>query len=133
MKKKLSTVLLIDDDEPTNFINSYIIQETNCAESIKAVQSAEEGLRYLSKSVPAPELIFLDINMPGLSGWDFLEEYKKLPQPQKTSIIVMLTTSLNPDDQVRARTIHEVSDFRSKNLSPEMLTELLQEHFPEIA
>ena len=141
MKKKLSTVLLIDDDEPTNFINSYIIDEVNCANSIKTVQSAEEALQYLSKcstgdipdATPAPELIFLDINMPGLDGWDFLEEYRKLTHLHKKSIIVMLTTSLNPDDRLRAQFIKEVAGFRSKNLTPEMLIELLKEYFPECA
>lgn len=144
MKKKLSTVLLIDDDEPTNFINRYVINETNCAKSIKAVQSAEEALKYLSQCSPAigaasdalaaPDLIFLDINMPGLSGWDFLEEYRKLPGHQKEkTVIVMLTTSLNPDDKMRAQTIREVADFKSKNLTPEMLSELLKVYFPECA
>lgn len=141
MKKKLSTVLLIDDDEPTNFINSYIIDEVNCANSIKAVQSAEEALKYLSQcsagdtpdAAPAPELIFLDINMPGLNGWEFLEEYRKLTHLHKKSIIIMLTTSMNPDDQLRAQFIEEVAGFRSKNLTPEMLNELLKEHFPECA
>ena len=136
MKKKLSTVLLIDDDEPTNVINRLVIDAVNCAENIVAVESAREGLAYLaecsSRVSDVPELIFLDINMPGLSGWDFLEEYRKMPeQLKKQPRIVMLTTSLNPDDQKKAQTIEEVTGFRCKSLTPEMMKDLLSEYFSE--
>ena len=72
-----------------------------------------------------------DINMPGINGWEFLEEYKKLNQFQKRNIIVvMLTASLNPDDEHMAHTIDEITRFRHKPLTEEMLGEIMDRYFP---
>src|SRR5215212_10175209 len=101
MERKLNCVLLIDDDEPTNFFNQIIIENTGCAEEIKTAQSGQEALEYLTnisgsdKSFPCPDLIFLDINMPAMNGWEFLEKYRTLDGHLKGKVmIVMLTTSL---------------------------------------
>ncbi len=59
-----------------------------------------------AKAFPQPGLVFLDINMPGMFGWDFLEEHKNLPSGQKAKIVVaMLATSLNPDDREKGEII----------------------------
>ena len=80
MKPKLNCVLLIDDDEATNFFTSFIIEETDCAQHIKIVEGGQAALDYLqtsteqgcdSFSYPCPDLILLDINMPGMNGWEF--------------------------------------------------------------
>src|SRR5687767_1028183 len=102
MKQKLNCILVIDDDEPTNFFTRMIIEQCDCTDHIKVVESAQEALEYLTRSVsgndeqyPCPDLILLDINMPAMNGWEFLEEYKKLSNEKKGKImIVMLTTSL---------------------------------------
>src|SRR5215831_9893611 len=104
MKKKLSCILLIDDDEPTNFLNKLTITENGYADYVQVVPGGQEALDYLTNSgpfntteddFPRPELIFLDINMPSMDGWEFLEHYKKLKQSEIEKIImVMLTTSL---------------------------------------
>ena len=130
MSKKLSTVLLIDDDEPTNYLNKLIIEETGCAEKIKVVQSGNEAIKYLAhtgKKVPPPELIFLDINMPAMDGWEFLEEYKKISKGKV--VMFMLTTSLNPDDEERSKMIKEISGFKNKPLTKEIVLEILENHF----
>ena len=78
MKQKLNCILVIDDDEPTNFFTRMIIEESNCTTHVKVVESAQEALDYLSKSrtpgrneaqYPSPDLILLDINMPAMNGW----------------------------------------------------------------
>lgn len=138
MKKKLQCVLLIDDDEPTNFINKVIIERSDCADHIQISESAEEALDYLRQQGNSsnnggslsPELIFLDINMPKLNGWDFLEEYREWQRSQNYDpVIVMLTTSLNPEDEKRARQTAEVSGYESKPLNKSKLDELMQRHF----
>jgi CheY-like chemotaxis protein len=138
MKRKLDCILLIDDDEPTNFLNKMIIEETGCVKEVKVTQSAREALDYLSGKQqtavdgkpPMPELILLDINMPAMDGWEFLERYDKLSPEQKASIIVvMLTTSFNPEDELKASRINYISSFRNKPLTQEIILGILEKHF----
>jgi len=135
MSKKLNSVLLIDDDEPTNFFNQMIVEESGCAEQIKTIQSGEEALEYLanissSGTTPPPDLIFLDINMPAMNGWEFLEKYKALQHNQKGKVmVVMLTTSLFPEDKHKAEEMPEVSGFENKPLTPEKLERILKSYF----
>lgn len=136
MKEKLNCILLIDDDEPTNFINELVIKKAACTQKIVVKQGAREALEYLMSKEdgehPRPDLIFLDINMPAMNGWDFLEEYRKLDELQKGKIvIVMLTTSLNPDDEEKARKIKEINDFKSKPLTKEILQEILLRYYAD--
>ena len=81
MKPKLNGVMIIDDDEPTNFFNQMIVENSGCTDHIMVAQSGQEALDYLSNGAlaeensnsPLPSLIFLDINMPAMNGWEFLE------------------------------------------------------------
>lgn len=134
MSKKLKCVVLIDDDEPTNFLHRRVIERYGCAERIEVFQEAQRALDFLGTTENGayvkPELIFLDINMPGMNGWEFLRAYEKLSDEQRAEIVVlMLTTSLNPDDKAQAESFDEVSGFLSKPLTKELLKEILEEHF----
>jgi CheY-like chemotaxis protein len=124
MKRKLNCVLLIDDDEPTNFLNRMLIEEAHCSEYIEVKQSGQDALNYLkesehfgagNKNFPFPDLIFLDINMPAMNGWE--------------SVIVMLTTSLDPEDEVKAKKIAGVTDFKHKPLTKKIVDEILDTYF----
>jgi CheY-like chemotaxis protein len=133
MKKKLECILLIDDDSEDNLFHRIVIERMQITIRIEAVQNGLEALEYLTKENQIiPELIFLDINMPKMNGWEFLEKYKDLPKNQRSRItIVMLTTSANPNDIKRAEEIEDVTGFKTKPLSTEMLTEILNTHFPD--
>ena len=134
-KKMIKTVLLIDDDHPTNFLHTRTIRKSGRVEKVISVHSAEEGLAYLNTKnqeddFPKPDMIFLDINMPGMNGWEFLQAYEQLPLEKRGDIVVvMLTTSLNPDDLDKAKTIAVVNDFQYKPLSVERIDELIEKHF----
>lgn len=139
MKNKLNCILLVDDDEPTNFLNQMVLEELNITEQIKVAQNGKEALTYLESTnignvnFPLPELILLDINMPAMNGWEFLQQYAKLPANQKANVvIVMLTTSLNPDDRAKADEISEVTGFETKPLTADKIQELLEKYFPEV-
>ncbi len=136
MKKKLNCILLVDDDMPTNFINERVLRKIDCTEKIIAVQGGFEALDYLKSTdkekCPQPDLIFLDINMPGMNGWEFLENYNSLAKDQKSkAIIVMLTTSLNPDERDKADQIPQISGFLNKPLFADGVKKIIQEKFPE--
>ncbi len=134
MKKKLSKVLLIDDDRPTNFFHEMIIRKKEFSESVFAYRGVSEAMTYLNSIVENgeafPDLIFLDLNMPGLDGWDFIEAFKRLDSPLKSfTKIIVLTTTVSPREKKRALGIPEILDFKNKPLSSELLDEILQRHF----
>src|ERR1700761_1152645 len=130
MSTQLNCILLIDDDEPTNFLNRLTLEQAGCTRDIRVAQSGQEALDYLRDcgpdTPPRPDLIFLDINMPAMDGWEFLERYRSLPPERKADIIlIMLTTSLNPDDEKRTQTMPEVAGFENKPLSQDQLDNVL--------
>lgn len=138
--KDLNCVLLIDDDVPTNFIHRRIVQNSQIDVEVKAITSAREALDFLigkgdyenGDNLTRPGIIFLDINMPGMSGWDFMEEYRTLAPEQKARIVViMLTTSLNPDDEMKALKDEEIVTFMHKPLRNEAFLEIASKYFEE--
>lgn len=99
MTKRLSSVLLVDDDSDMNMIMTYLFKKENFAEKVTIVCNGEEALAYL-KNNPPPDLILLDTNMPRMNGWEFLKEYDKLdPKIRQPIRIVMVSASLNPGDK----------------------------------
>jgi CheY-like chemotaxis protein len=133
MKKKLNCILLVDDNSHDNIYHKIILKEMNVANRIDVVLNGVEALIYLKRENQLPpELIFLDINMPRMNGWEFLEEYKHLDAKQKARVVIMiLTTSANPDDIKKAREIKEVTGFETKPLTVEMMNGILHQHFQD--
>lgn len=133
--KSLDCVLLIDDDEATNFYHRIILEDESAGMHIQSVRSAKEGLDFLLckgiySDYPQPGIIFLDINMPGMNGWDFLEKYEELSRDiHDRSIVVMLSTSMNPDDMERASEIPSVKEFVNKPLTAEVFWKVVRENF----
>lgn len=129
---KLNKIMLIDDSEADNFIHQRIINKCQVAKEIVIMYRATDALDYL-KSQTRPELIFLDINMPGMDGWEFLEEYEQLTAAQKADFIIcMLTTSKSAIDREKAEQYGIVEHFMSKPLTKEKLITIVKAHFPEM-
>ncbi len=123
--------MLVDDDEDDNYFHEKEIIENDLAKTVVVKDSVRKALEYLKdKNDPSSDLIFLDINMPGMSGWDFLDEYKKLDKElQNKTIIIMLSTSSNPKDVQKAMDSTFVSDYINKPLKKEMVEAILEKHF----
>lgn len=136
--KKVNCILLIDDDPDDNFFHKIIIEEAGVCNQVQVATDGESALDYLiksgepnqSESFPRPDVIYLDINMPRMNGFEFLDEYEKLDEQLKSKIvIVLLTTSSNPNDQIKAEAYTAVKGFQNKPLTEEMLHETVEKYF----
>ncbi|MBC8047197.1 MAG: response regulator [Fimbriimonadaceae bacterium] len=129
--KKLKCIMLIDDNSHDNFFHERAIKKTDPENIIIPMNSGREALEYLtSKKDPHPDLILLDINMPGMNGWEFLQEYNGLDKElQSRAIIIMLTNSENPAEIERAKTWSFVSEYRTKPLTKEIMHHIIGKYF----
>ena len=131
--QKYPAVMLIDDNEIDNLINQKMIEAASIAENIyihTGARSAIEFLKNVEKLEKAghellPSIIFLDIDMPLMDGFQFLDEFEKLSETTKTtSKVVMLTSSINPQDLNRSKKHKYVAEYINKPLSQESLSRL---------
>ena len=125
-KSKYKFTLLIDDNEIDNYINKQIIKTTNFSEEIIVHQSAQEGLEFLKslldKKADLPDIIFLDIMMPVMDGFEFLLEFEKLSGQIKDKCkVIMLSSSESFKDLNRANSNKFVYKFLNKPLSAAVL------------
>ena len=126
-------VMLIDDNEIDNLINQKMIESSGITHNVyihTGAKSAIEFLRNLEKLADLsnevlPDIIFLDIDMPLMDGFQFLDEFEKLSAKTKDKCkIVMLTSSINPQDLDRSKGYSYVKRYLNKPLSHENLTSL---------
>lgn len=126
---KYKNVLLIDDNHIDNLINRKILDNANYAENITVIDSPQEAFDFLRESLATgeniPEVIFLDLRMPVMSGFEFLKSLLELPnlKPDLFKIFV-LSSSLDPKDINRIKENHLVSRFIGKPLTNQILEEI---------
>ncbi|GAB3923168.1 response regulator [Mucilaginibacter myungsuensis] len=116
--------LLIDDNYIDNFVTRRILESGNFAEEIIVRQSPAEAIESLRDGSVKPDVIFLDIRMPMMSGFEFLQEYDKLDEDVKRAKLFMLSSSLDPTDLKRSSENKYVTQFIHKPLTHKMLEEL---------
>lgn len=101
---KYSTVMIIDDSEMDNFLNKMILETINYAEMIITYTNPSLALKYFEETAldpqkRIPEIVFLDINMPIMNGFAFLEEFKKVPEKVKKQVkFYVISSSDDPED-----------------------------------
>jgi CheY-like chemotaxis protein len=121
---KYQTCLLIDDSPIDNFINSSIIKSTQLVSEIIIMQLPAEALAMLEAEQIKPDIIFLDITMPVMNGFEFLKEYEKLNINKEDIQIFMLSTSINKEEINKAINNKFVRKFFTKPLTRQMLAEI---------
>jgi CheY-like chemotaxis protein len=134
MKSLLNCIMLVDDNPHDNFFHERVIKKSDSAIIVIEKQSGLEALEYIKSKkenkTNLPDLIFLDINMPGMNGWDFLKEYEQFDKElQSRVIVIMLTSSDNHDDVARAKAWSFVSDYITKPLTEEILADIIKKYF----
>ncbi len=132
--KTVDSILLIDDDEATNFLNQVIIKECNCFKNIHISFNAQDALDFLrsigkhkrSNDVGLPEIILLDINLPGMDGWEFLDRYGNLNLcGLSNTIVALLTIAPKENNLYKIKEYDFLKDYLEKPLTPEKLYQIV--------
>lgn len=131
--KRIKKVLVIDDDQINNIIFKKLSVITDFADEVVTYISAVDGLDYLQtlqkNNEEPPSLIFLDIRMPIVNGWEFLERFQYFKdQYFKDTSIYMLTSSSDQSDVNKAKNFPIVNDYIVKPLSVEALNEIKEKY-----
>lgn len=128
--EKINRLMIIDDDELNNYITTKIVGYSQLAHKVDSYQSPGEALEYLTENSSrqdgvAPEIIFLDISMHGMDGWEFLEKYKELPNDyQKKIKIFILSTSIFEHDRMKAGEYDCINGYIQKPLTEPKINEI---------
>ena len=122
---KIQTILVIEDSESHQMLSEITIENYDKNINILQAYDGGEALKILSTTEVQPDLIFLDINMPGVDGYEFLELYG--PQQHPNHSLVMLSSSNNPKDQEKCMAYSFVKKYLVKPLTPENLKEIEQD------
>ena len=137
--RKLSGILLIDDDETTNFLNQRLLNRLQVTEHIHTFINGKQAFDYLynvsnnnydptNRDYFKPELIFLDINMPVMDGFEMLDLYERLNADfRKNIVMVVLTTSTHTQDTDFIKQYS--AEYVTKPLTADKLNKILQKHF----
>ncbi|TXK29865.1 response regulator [Pontibacter qinzhouensis] len=128
VKLKVQRVLLVDDDDATVYITGRLLKQSGLEVDLLVARNGEEALaivRELCKEEHCPELILLDINMPVMDGFEFLEALQQSADLSATAIrIVVLSSSTHYLDRIRAKS-YPVVDYVEKPLTIEKLSRFL--------
>lgn len=132
---KLKTILLVDDDEASNFLHSIFINKLDLDINLNSALNGQEALDFIlgkgQEELQLPCMIMLDLRMPVMDGWQFMDAYEEhVPKKLKDQItIVLVTISDNQEDKDRAVTNPYIADFSQKPLSDDTFKQLIQKHF----
>ena len=135
---QLTSVLLVDDDSTTNLLNQLLLHNMHVSEQVLTAENGQEALDTLAQLCAVdgpgvcPQLIFLDLNMPIMNGFSFLEAYQQAKAGTCPSAIIVLTSSQPEREAIRARRL-PIAGFLTKPLTREKITAVLLEHFPTLS
>ena len=130
----LPAILLVDDDPITNFVNERLLRRLRVSEEVLVALNGQLGLDLLAErcgqgSRGCPTLVLLDLKMPVMNGFEFLEAVMRLPLSRHHSIVVVLLTSTQLDRDLSRLQHLPVTDYLTKPLTGEKVTRLLSQYF----
>ena len=133
MSANLNHIVLVDDNETTSFLNNRLLGRLAVANQVSTFSRADEAFEQLwgeqAGDGQKPDLVFVDLKMPGVSGFEFLELYNALPQPvQEQTVMAVLTTSMHGADTARVAQYPNV-EYLTKPLTEEKMRKLLEKRF----
>jgi CheY-like chemotaxis protein len=128
---KVKTLGIVDDDKIYTFLVKKTIEQTNLVNTIKVFENGLDAINFLKKNAAnqdtLPEILLLDLSMPIMDGWEFLEEYILLsPKLDRKITIYIISSSISPYDIDKAKSISIVTDFIIKPISKEKLIEIFK-------
>ncbi len=129
--KHIKNLTLVDDDDVFVFLTKKTIEQTHLVDLIRVFNNGMDALNFLKENKEnideLPEIIFLDLSMPIMNGWQFLEEYTKLnPYIGKKISIYICSSSISQDDITRAKAINEVTDYIIKPIAKTKLIDVIK-------
>jgi len=133
--ESLNSILLIDDDEASNFLHSIFINRLDMNLNINSALNGQEGLDFIlgkgQEELELPCMVMLDLRMPVMDGWQFMKAYEEqVPKELKEQItIVLVTISDSKEDKERASSNTYVADFSQKPLSDATFKKLIKKHY----
>jgi CheY-like chemotaxis protein len=127
----LKQLALVDDDDVFVFLTTRMLEKYKLVDLIKIFDNGYDALVFIQENLgnieALPDIILLDLSMPIMDGWQFLDEFVKInPKIGKKITIYICSSSISPDDVVRAKTITAVSDFIIKPMTKEKLIEMVK-------
>ncbi|WP_192349016.1 two-component system response regulator [Algoriphagus sp. Y33] len=127
MEFNLSEILIIDDDEVVKIVEKRLLRRMEFTKPILCFDNGEQALSFIRKrlvrsDLAKPSLILLDVDMPIMDCWGFLDEFEKLDSKTRSSYkIIIRTSSIDPIDKERALALDYIGEFMYKPLSPDLL------------
>ena len=130
MENRGPIIALVDDDKIFQFTASKTLVSTQLTDTVLQFENGGEALQYLQQNKESaqllPDFIFLDINMPFVDGWMFLDDFANLkPLLAKQTRIYMVSSSIDPRDMQRAKSHGDVSEYVVKPVTTEKFRQLV--------
>lgn len=127
---KINTFCIVDDDDIYQFTTSVLLKKTDLVNKIIVFSNGLKAINFLKEEMGnkenIPDVLFLDINMPVMDGWEFLEEYLLIkPMMPKTVVIYLVSSSVDEKDVLKAKSISALSGYLVKPISSQNIMEII--------